>query len=520
MRPVCSQCIKSKRPCHGYRNVDAVVFRNETTTTKLRVDQIKSGETTIDNSYPNVKFDGVSQVSQGLSINERLPKESNRPCSPNSVGISIQQSQEQLALSYFFTEYVLVPRRSNASYGYLEYLPPLYMHANLDSALSYATSAVALTALCAKPGRGKLRLEAQRQYGKAILRIQEAISNPIEVKSDLTLLSVLLFGLFESMTCTIETLPTWGKHIDGAVALIRFRGEELFESPVSRALFYTVRFQMLITHISRREPVKPFLNVVGDWATVPQQLTGNAPDKLTAMSLRLPAIRASAVKVFKLKGNEQNRQKILDLMENAQSMDQEATTGSPEVSEMWRYTVCAHYHDIIGSPEKAELYPGRIDEYYDIWEASLWNGYRTCRIFTQEIILNCLDWLMSNSQCEIEVERCEAVQVIQRMVDGICASVPFHLGVHGSEEEHMGLTILEDRLTKQNLFGRSRNGSRNVEALGGYLLIWPLFVARNAASIPEIQRRWINGRLSWIGREHGLNQATVLSDLPIEGYQN
>ena len=37
------------------------------------------------------------------------------------------------------------------------------------------------------------------------------------------------------------------------------------------------------------------------------------------------------------------------------------------------------------------------------------------------------------------------------------------------------------------------------EAYGGYSLVWPLYVAANAETVPQQQRDWLLGRLSVIG---------------------
>lgn len=52
--------------------------------------------------------------------------------------------------------------------------------------------------------------------------------------------------------------------------------------------------------------------------------------------------------------------------------------------------------------------------------------------------------------------------------------------------------------------------STAAEALGGYFLVWPIFVAVNTEFVPRQQREWLQGRLSHIGHTFGLNQAQVL----------
>lgn len=48
------------------------------------------------------------------------------------------------------------------------------------------------------------------------------------------------------------------------------------------------------------------------------------------------------------------------------------------------------------------------------------------------------------------------------------------------------------------------------EAFGGYSLVWPLYVAANAETVPQRQRDWLSGRLFIIGSKFGLSSAQVL----------
>jgi len=48
------------------------------------------------------------------------------------------------------------------------------------------------------------------------------------------------------------------------------------------------------------------------------------------------------------------------------------------------------------------------------------------------------------------------------------------------------------------------------EAFGAYSLIWPLYVAASAETVPQAQRDWLGGRLSIIGTRFGLTSAQVL----------
>jgi hypothetical protein len=156
-KPSCAQCEKSKRVCLGYRDLLDLAFRSENEGVERRV----------------------------------------RRNSPQQIHHVLPQEPEQLALNYFFKNYILIPRNSEAAHGYLEVLPDLYGDVAPTSPLLPATSALAFTVF-GKDVLGRQFLpNARLQYGEAILRLNEALRDPAAVKKDETLMAVLVMGMVE-----------------------------------------------------------------------------------------------------------------------------------------------------------------------------------------------------------------------------------------------------------------------------------------------------------------------------------
>lgn len=89
-----------------------------------------------------------------------------------------------------------------------------------------------------------------------------AIRNPVDVRSDQTLYAILLLCgyevsvprysaafrtknmltmKFKTIMFDSKTLLAWGAHVDGVATLLKIRGHEALGSPVSRAIFFFVR---------------------------------------------------------------------------------------------------------------------------------------------------------------------------------------------------------------------------------------------------------------------------------------
>ena len=106
-------------------------------------------------------------------------------------------SEEIQATAFFFRNFVLLPRQTDATRGFLSILLPFYNRLGCDSSLHTATTAVALTALANFPDKSYLKHQSATEYGKAIRKVNESIFDPTVAKSDEMLLTILLFGLYE-----------------------------------------------------------------------------------------------------------------------------------------------------------------------------------------------------------------------------------------------------------------------------------------------------------------------------------
>lgn len=117
-------------------------------------------------------------------------------------GISpcITPSTEAQATAFFFRNFVLLPQEAESMRGFLELILPLYNTASHSSPLHSITHCVALSVLGNYPGRQHMVQEATVKYGEALQKVREAVKNPDLAKTDETLLSVMMFSLYEVHT--------------------------------------------------------------------------------------------------------------------------------------------------------------------------------------------------------------------------------------------------------------------------------------------------------------------------------
>jgi hypothetical protein len=154
---------------------------------------------------------------------------------------------------------------------------------------------------------------------------------------------------------------------------------------------------------------------------------------------------------------------------------------------------------------------GEQHVYHDVPLASIVNDYRVCRIFCMRVIMACVAWLAVNPKHNLTADYEKAVYVIQQMVDEISACIPFHLVRFSSFwSGHQANTRTSQDYDLQPIAKKLGQEKNAAEAYGGYSLVWPLYVAANAETVPQAQRDWLSGRLMSIGTRFGLTSAQVL----------
>ena len=181
-----------------------------------------------------------------------------------SVSSSLTPSWHEQGVALFFhvLDRVGDPLPAQGLGPYLEYLQPLYFAASSNSALSVATSVIGLLALAAHRNQAvAIQRAALAQYLSAVHHVQSSMVDPELVKSDATLMSVLLVSLAEVIAqvpiCLYNhaheqcypvismSTSLYRKHLDGAVALLSLRGSEQLQDCRSTKLFEATRAQMV-----------------------------------------------------------------------------------------------------------------------------------------------------------------------------------------------------------------------------------------------------------------------------------
>lgn len=210
------------------------------------------------------------------------------------------------------------------------------------------------------------------------------------------------------------------------------------------------------------------------------QICASAPELLIGDISQLPA-----------------QQRLKEVLGEAISMDSKLQSWNYNLSEPYRYMELSIAETPFQQqPNLLPMQPKNVHVYHDIWMASLWNHYRFVRIRLLQTLTDCESRLNLTERPEAQMygsntNRTTWEDTLVKMVDDICASVPFLMGDIDAQ-------------------GNLKRGSGGI-ALGGYFLLWPLHIASSVKIISMEQREWIRGRLRHLGTVMGINQAHLLA---------
>lgn len=370
---------------------------------------------------------------------------------------------------FFFHHYVSEDLTSPISYA--NYLPKVYNHESAYSVLPGIISAIGMAGISNMHMDPGTMLWARQKHSDVLRSLNTSLQNPKTAKSDATLMTVMLLGVFELVTCTTpQSLKAWTNHVNGATAIAKVRGRDQLQTQIGRSLFSRLRTQILIDCHQRRKVVPPEIIEWSDFAircdpTRPSQRDGD----LFRIITRLCHLRAV---------DECAMTDDPALLATAKSIDDDLVAWTDEFPDFLRFKVV-----------KAAPSDSICSDYYHVypvnWVLSVWNHWRCTRILTHEVVVR---WLSRHPSYDLNQMR-SSEGILREMSADICASAPF-------------------------IFGESQPGGQSTyvpRAAAGTNLMWPLYTAATMDTTSFSTRAWCILQLEKLGKMMGIRQASSLA---------
>ncbi|TVY33914.1 White-opaque regulator, partial [Lachnellula subtilissima] len=483
-KPGCMRCQKVKRVCPGYRDVFDLNLRDETKSTKQKMNNrminarsFDSSQATVDGSQLVGRADIIAN-SSSFSIISPTSDTSSWP-SPASTGHhhgeiicgQISTPIDQQATCFFLANFVLLPAQ-NTMRGYFDFILPL-LKSKPDPCLSMAFAAVATASLGTRPHSKALLPQADLLYVKALTKINATLRDARAASSDSTLAAVLLLSFFEQVTAPRVSHQAWNSHVDGAVALLKARGPENFQTRRRRDTWHIVRALATIQYIANSKAVVPSV----DW-----WMMVSANDEIIAKFARLNLLVAdlrseNTTATSQIARTAANCENVLRVQRKAEALEKEYVQWFKSLPSSWqpKFETWLGDKGIGYDYASSDTHPGRIDSYSEMWIAYHQNIARSSQILLHVTILRCVAWLGDLNDYTLTPEYTKAQQVCCPLIEDIVASCPYFFGWNKDRNEAM---------VDKSFFACGESGNTdaqaNPKALWGIFIMWPIFVAGSA----------------------------------------
>lgn len=408
---------------------------------------------------------------------------------------SLAQPIAAQATGFFLSKYILGSK--------FEYLPSLYKpHSDIEGHLSACIEAVGLASLSNELNSLEIAKEAKTRYVLAIRATNAALLVPSRAMKDSTLLSVLLLGLFEAITCTKFNLCSWESHIKGAIALIQLRGRQQVESQLGLQLLnQTTTSAAVAAHRSMAEIPTEIISLVTHGL---QYASMDDP----SWSFRLILFRSANFRAAIKSGILSDPDVIIVA---AKGLDHDFVAWSRTLPSSWQFETY-----IVEQVDPTTVYEGYYHLYHAQGIAQNMNAWRMARLQLNEIIWEQV-FRQEVSPLDSEDSATLILQVgsnITGLCSEICATVPQYVELPAKLPMSLG-TRQPSRSNTHNAPLPMAKSSRAgfTHSARGYGIIWPLMVVANCVIPHSPRRAWVVNRLQYIGRQMKNPQARLALEI-------
>ncbi|KAH8681804.1 hypothetical protein BX600DRAFT_491961 [Xylariales sp. PMI_506] len=446
-RPSCLRCTRAGRTCSGYEFDELPVQRRYEAPPR------------------NPLAHSGPILPRKCSLPKRVPFPGSdilpRDTIPRETTV---EESHMLALRSFLYDFSTSSINRNISRGYLSGLVTLVQRLGPSSNVAKACQAVAFANRGRPLNRPRFVRKAQLLYQDLLLSSAKALnSSRLTGTTELRLIA-LMMGLFQVIIADEHDIGNHEVHAKGLWALMGFG----------------------------YSPSDP-LNLFGDahkekaWSIFSITTANTKGDELDFLLQQVYSIWIRSEITFE-EGD------LRALQDESIALERRFSKWAEDRATEFKPIVAGHI-DLNRNKAGVEVgcWPGRIETYFDIYVAAVWNVFRAARIILIHQILDTFDRLKESAK------GVGYIGSANQLAEDMAASVPFHL-----------TDCLQVFLNQQHQ-KTSPGPPEPGRFLGGLLLMHPLYIASRASFLSDNIRQYFGRCLLWIGSEMGFGQASVLA---------
>ncbi|RMZ92736.1 hypothetical protein DV736_g35, partial [Chaetothyriales sp. CBS 134916] len=413
------------------------------------------------------------------------------------------EAAEANAVQQFMTHFAEPAAKCNASQGFFPYTKRFYRAAAPESPIMLAIVALALTLTASSTLRSDslLKRQARIRYGDAMRKVSEALNDPVESRSDGTIMTVLLLANIGVFLDTPAPIPHGIVHSTAAAHLLKERGREMAKDGDSLQLLMRMRLTLAYSHAIRALPVQDLVDDNNpetlSWSDLPTRVRTHPTHMLNSLIMPVAGLRARVKALLSLPVDVSSLAVATSLVRECIEAESALQRWLQEIPPDWKEDIIDHQSICvrISDNEVLQSCPGvrGLSRYRDAWVSNQHYVARDFRAFLQAIIMRCGAWLSGMRVQDISPSQLEANlavlgfpdlkprEALQELVDSLCRSIFYNLGA----TPRPGQDSNPDEMVSNSLHDLR-------PALGApFLTVRPLMIANSALIIPTSQQRWI-----------------------------
>ncbi|CAM1502040.1 Fc.00g040240.m01.CDS01 [Cosmosporella sp. VM-42] len=380
----------------------------------------------------------------------------------------------------FMDKYVIYPCNSSSSPGFLEHLPGLFKEVNIEGryALRWAVQAASFADLSKEQGSNDLTAKALEHYGNALSALGKSLAEKGKTPDDYDLMTVVILDIFE--TLFDPEASSVGSHAQGMAHILRLRGHDQFYDPRGWGLF------RLAHHRLQKQQLAKCLDPLPE----SREWLANLNEEVSFVHLEKDSLEISTIcqrarrvlNCLNTKGLP--FEQLVELIDEMLRLDEKAAEWRQRPE--WAYRTL-HARDIEGDQEVISQFPETVELHPDVWMAYEWNYHRTGRVILHQQLLACIRkaLLMPSSQRPPDLEtkllawEASSLSAIHNLVTGVLSSVPQTFG----DIDNLGRCP------------STRSNPPRCQAIGGYLLLWPMKVIKDPRGMSTLTQKEAAGAI-------------------------
>ena len=377
-----------------------------------------------------------------------------------------------------------------------DFLKPYHHPTDSPEYLTLAIEAVSLAYLWHAVYSDAALATARQKYVSALRMTNKTLkSSKKEVTKDTVLMASLLLDLFEKITDSEpRNNKSWTSHVDGALALVNFRGLDHFQHPSDFSILVRLSLHYIVGCVASGAPVPEILNII-------QTCIGKR------LSIQDPTFRLSNLMIEYANLGSEVRRSVLSTDEQIElsiELDRKLQMLDFELPPSWQYTTVPLDH----SSDRA--FDLRYDFYPNPRVCQARNILRVLRV-----LLN--GFLMQNHQSSpTSDEYLSLTSVthnnIEMLTTDICASVPQYVDCDSAARHRLPASayLLDHRGSEAAATGHSHSPNHRLEC---YTLIFPLYIAGKAQTVHPDVKLWIIKQLHYISSHFYVRNAGIVAKM-------